>query len=33
LPEFQKRLSREVVTRYLPELEQLDFAPLLACLD
>jgi Ser/Thr protein kinase RdoA (MazF antagonist) len=33
LPEFQKRLAREVVTRYLPELEQLDFAPLLGCLD
>lgn len=33
LPEFQKRLAREVVTRYLPELEQLDVAPLLGCLD
>jgi Ser/Thr protein kinase RdoA (MazF antagonist) len=33
LPEFQKRLARETVGRYLPELEQLDFAPLLGCLD
>jgi Ser/Thr protein kinase RdoA (MazF antagonist) len=33
LPEFHQRLSREAVTRYLPELETLDFAPLLGCLD
>jgi Ser/Thr protein kinase RdoA (MazF antagonist) len=33
LPEFQKRLARETVGRYLPELQQLDFAPLLGCLD
>lgn len=33
LPEFHKRLSREAVTRYLPELETLDLSPLLRCLD
>lgn len=33
LPEFHQRLAREAVTRYLPELESLDFAPLLGCLD
>jgi hypothetical protein len=33
LPEFHQRLAREAVTRYLPELETLDFAPLLGCLD
>jgi Ser/Thr protein kinase RdoA (MazF antagonist) len=33
LPEFHQRLARETVGRYLPELEQLDFAPLLGCLD
>lgn len=33
LPEFHQRLAREVVTRYLPELETLDFSPLTGCLD
>jgi hypothetical protein len=32
VPEFCTRLSREAVTRYLPELETLDFTPLLDCL-
>ena len=31
--ELCERLQREVLTRYLPELELLDFAPLLACTD
>lgn len=33
LPEFHKRLAREAVTRYLPELETIDLGPLLRCLD
>ena len=31
--EICERLQREVLTRYLPELETLDFTPLLACTD
>jgi hypothetical protein len=33
VPEICERLQREVLTRYLPELETLDFTPLLACAD
>ncbi|MFT3927969.1 MAG: hypothetical protein QM778_35905 [Myxococcales bacterium] len=32
VPDICARLSREAVTRYLPELEQLDLTPLLDCL-
>jgi hypothetical protein len=31
-PDICERLEREALTRYLPELEKLDFAPLLDCL-
>lgn len=31
-PQFFERLARETLTRYLSELEQTDFSPLLACL-
>lgn len=32
LSDICERLERETLTRYLPELEQLDFAPLLTCI-
>jgi Ser/Thr protein kinase RdoA (MazF antagonist) len=33
VPDIHQRLAREAITRYLPELEELDFGPLLRCLD
>jgi Ser/Thr protein kinase RdoA (MazF antagonist) len=33
VPDIHRRLAHEAVGRYLPELETLDFAPLLHCLD
>jgi hypothetical protein len=33
VPDIHQRLAREAITRYLPELETLDFTPLLHSLD